>query len=263
MNEILGKEINNDELNKLNVLCKELVDYDLNLNENNNNNNNNENIEMNVEIINEDDQNENKEEFNLIEEEEKSDENNNEININIEDLNIKNEIEDENEIKFQNKNEINLTIESVLNNKFWLQNFLREKLKIDDNFLLNLENEILNILILNDLRLIENKLVQLLNIENFEFIKFLIQNKNLIYFNTKLNKSQNSNEIQEILNNVEKIDKELFKILQNPKKNIKKQKKNIKKNRKNFQFFIRNIKFKRFRIRKFRSFQQQQKNHFS
>ena len=244
LNEILGKEINNDELNKLNVLCKELVDYDLNLNENNNNNNNNENIEMNVEIINDDDQNE-KEEFNLIEEEEKSDENNNEININIDDLNIKNnEIEiDENEIKkeFQNKNEINLTIESVLNNKFWLQNFLREKLKIDDNFLLNLENEILNILILNDLRLIENKLVQLLNIENFEFIKFLIQNKNLIYFNTKLNKSQNSNEIQEILNNVEKIDKELFKILQNPKKNIKKQKKNIKKTEKISSFSLETL----------------------
>ena len=240
LNEILGKEINNDELNKLNVLCKELVDYDLNLNVDNNNNNN-ENIEMNVEIINEDDQNENKEEFNLIEEEEKSDENNNEININIEDLNIKNEIEDENEIKFQNKNEINLTIESVLNNKFWLQNFLREKLKIDDNFLLNLENEILNILILNDLRLIENKLVQLLNIENFEFIKFLIQNKNLIYFNTKLNKSQNSNEIQEILNKVEKIDKELFKILQNPKKNIKKKKKNIKKTEKISSFSLETL----------------------
>ena len=231
LNEILGKQINNDELNKLNVLCKDLVDYDMNFN-NDDNNENNENVEMNVEIIKEDENEDEKDEFNLIEEEEKS-EKENEIDINIDDLNINNnnnnnddeiEMDERKGILSQNKNEIILTIESVLNNKFWLQNFLREKLKIDDNILLNLETEILNILILNDLRLIENKLVQLLNIENFEFIKFLIQNKNLIYFNTKLNKSQNSQEIQEILNKVEIIDKELFKILSNPQKNMKKKK---------------------------------------
>ena len=68
-----------------------------------------------------------------------------------------------------------LTVNAIIQNPFWLQIYLREKLSIDDTLVLKTEKEIIDILKLNDLRECENKLVVMFKRENFNFIKFKIR----------------------------------------------------------------------------------------
>ena len=118
--------------------------------------------------------------------------------------------------KEENKNEenqINLTVESVLQNNLWLQSILREQLKIDEALVLNKEKEIMDVLSIENKRECENKLVLTLTRNNIELIKFLLKNKNLIYYLTKISKLQNKNDILGILNQLYKIDKNTYNLI--------------------------------------------------
>lgn len=89
--------------------------------------------------------------------------------------------------------------EDILNNPYWLQNYLREKINFDDNIVLNVEKDILNILSLSEKRECENKLILLLRQENFPFIKIMMENRFVICYLTRLGKSQNDEEQKSIL----------------------------------------------------------------
>ena len=91
-------------------------------------------------------------------------------------------------------------VEELLNNPYWLQNYLREKLNLDDNIVLTVEKDILNFLSLNEKRECENKLILLLRQENFSFIKILMESRYIIYYLTRLGKSQSDDEQKSILN---------------------------------------------------------------
>ncbi len=236
--KILGKKIANEEINKLYILCKSLVDYEPdNINEKNNEKKN-ENIEIQLNL-NDSDSDDNENAPLIIEEEEISD-------MEIENKNNKKE-ENENE-----ENEINLTIESVLQNKLWLQNILREKLKIDEALVLNKEKEIMDILSMENKRECENKLVLILTKNNIELIKFLLKNKNLVYFTTKISKLQNKNDIDGILNQLYKIDENTYNLIisnnSDLQENTKQKNKKIKKN--NNIHKIEKIEFSKLHLKK-------------
>ena len=220
--KILGKKVSNEEINKLYVLCKSLIDYDPNENnEENIKKKKNENIEIQLDLNDLDNDDEGNDNDPLIVEEEE-----------ISDMEIEN-----NHKKEENKNEenqINLTVESVLQNNLWLQSILREQLKIDEALVLNKEKEIMDVLSIENKRECENKLVLTLTRNNIELIKFLLKNKNLIYYLTKISKLQNKNDILGILNQLYKIDENTYNLIllynsdlqENKKQKNKKTKKN-------------------------------------
>lgn len=195
--EALLGQISNEEINKMYQLCKGLVDFEVN--GSNVDENNDKEIEMNIEF----------EELGEEEDENKSDisyenpeEDNEDEEINQEGDNIKGNVDDN--YKEDINTEINkgnlLTVNAIIQNPFWLQIYLREKLSIDDTLVLKTEKEIIDILKLNDLRECENKLVVMFKRENFNFIKFLLTNKKLIYYSTLLGKCQKNEEKEELIN---------------------------------------------------------------
>ena len=105
------------------------------------------------------------------------------------------------------------SVEEMLINPYFLQNYLREKLKLDDTLLPKVEKEILGILPLPDKRECENKLVLLLKQENFPFIKLLLENRFVIYYLSRLGKSQSEGERNEIVTEM-KQSNEGVKVLQ-------------------------------------------------
>jgi len=92
----------------------------------------------------------------------------------------------------------------------------------------------MDVLSIENKRECENKLVLTLTRNNIELIKFLLKNKNLIYYLTKISKLQNKNDILGILNQLYKIDENTYNLIllynsdlqENKKQKNKKTKKN-------------------------------------
>ncbi|CAD7928199.1 unnamed protein product, partial [Amoebophrya sp. A120] len=81
----------------------------------------------------------------------------------------------------------------------WLQRVLSEVLNQDHEKAAELEKKILQALAIQDVQLLENKLVQLLEFQNFEFLQKLVRNRSKILFMTKLKQAQTDEEQAQIL----------------------------------------------------------------
>lgn len=187
--------ISNEEINKMYQLCKGLVDFDTNKTYIDDY----QEIETNIQFDEMDEKEDNnKSDISLVNEDEdleKEEENREE---NIKGNMNENEIEIETDL---NKRDL-LSVNAIMQNPFWIQVFLRERLKIDDSLILKTEKEIIDILKLSDIRECENKFVLMFKRENFDFIKFLLINKQLIYYTTLLGKCQNKKEKENVIKEI-------------------------------------------------------------
>jgi pre-mRNA-splicing helicase BRR2 len=104
--------------------------------------------------------------------------------------------EDEEEQEQAKKNKYEVDITKI--NAHWLQRELG-KLFSDPNKCVATEKEILSILPISDLQQCENKLVQVLQYENFEFTKVLLKNRLKILYCTRLGQAQTPEEKEVVL----------------------------------------------------------------
>merc|ERR1719163_2541371 len=88
-------------------------------------------------------------------------------------------------------------IEAAKVDAHWLQREL-QKMTHDAQKAVALEKEILAILPFQSLQERENKLVQVLQYENFEFAKLLLKNRSKIFFLTRLGQAQTEEGKQQI-----------------------------------------------------------------
>ena len=204
--QVLISKISEEELNKVYQLCKSLFDFEVKERDSNFNVEHKE-IEMNFQLeetendVDSDNENEYANEVNEYDKEEDDD-----VDMQVEGNKIKGNVENEISDAIGNNDESEmLSVNAVLMNKFWLQMYIKEVLKVDDSLVLAMESDIMDLLKLSDLRECENKMVGMLKRENFDFIKFMLVNKELIYYSTKLAKCQNEKEreyiIKEMCNN--------------------------------------------------------------
>ena len=181
LKNILGKEIKNEEINKIILLCKGLLDYNEDTNDKEKEKNNNKyigqemDINMNLDIDDDGQKNEGDippATYLEIEEIEKSD---------TEEINDKMELENKNEGIKSDKGELNLN--SIINDISNLKEYIRKILDIkDEKNLTETENTLYGYLNIENQNECENNLFMMLGNENINLIQFLLSYKNLIIF---------------------------------------------------------------------------------
>ena len=81
---------------------------------------------------------------------------------------------------------------------YWLQRQVGTHLQVDHETSASLAKQILPLLAGNDLRAVESELLELLDIDQFKFVKYLTMNKLAIYYCTRLLQAQSDNERTEV-----------------------------------------------------------------
>merc|ERR1719382_1900228 len=105
---------------------------------------------------------------------------------------------DEDEEEEEEKKESKYLIDIQKIDAHWLQRELG-KIFHDPNKCIATEKEILSILPIKDLQQCENRLVQVLQYENFEFTKLLLKNRLKILYCTRLGQAQTEEEKEAVM----------------------------------------------------------------
>ena len=211
LKNILGKEIKNEEINKIILLCKGLLDYTDETNEIENEKNNKKyigqemDINMNLDI----DDDAPKEgdvqpaTYLEIEEIEKSD---------TEELNDKMELENKKEGIKSGKGE--LSLDAIINDIGNLKEYLKKVLDIkEEKNLKETENILYGYLNIENQNECENNLFMMLGNENINLIQFLLSYKNIIIFLYSMQKANTSEEKTKLINNLKHNSKESYDLL--------------------------------------------------
>ena len=211
LKNILGKEIKNEEINKIILLCKGLLDYTDETNEIENEKNNKKyigqemDINMNLDI----DDDAPKEgdvqpaTYLEIEEIEKSD---------TEELNDKMELENKKEGIKSGKGE--LSLDAIINDIGNLKEYLKKVLDIkEEKDLKETENILYGYLNIENQNECENNLFMMLGNENINLIQFLLSYKNIIIFLYSIQKANTSEEKTKLINNLKHNSKESYDLL--------------------------------------------------
>merc|ERR1719356_500170 len=106
------------------------------------------------------------------------------------------DMEDDEEEEQKKEEKYNVDIQKI--DAHWLQRELG-KIFADPNKCIATEKEILSILPIKDLQQCENRLVQVLQYENFEFTKLLLKNRLKILYCTRLGQAQTEEEKAAVL----------------------------------------------------------------
>ena len=211
LKNILGKEIKNEEINKIILLCKGLLDYTDETNEIENEKNNKKyigqemDINMNLDI----DDDAPKEgdvqpaTYLEIEEIEKSD---------TEEINDKMELENKKEGIKSGKGE--LSLDAIINDIGNLKEYLKKVLDIkEEKDLKETENILYGYLNIENQNECENNLFMMLGNENINLIQFLLSYKNIIIFLYSMQKANTSEEKTKLINNLKHNSKESYDLL--------------------------------------------------
>ena len=209
LKNILGKEIRNEEINKIILLCKGLLDYNDESNEKEKEKQNtNQEMEINMNLDIDDDAPKNEADIQPatyleIEEIEKSD---------TEDLNDKMDIENKNEGIKSDKGE--LSLDSIIKDKNSLKEYIKKILDIKDEKTLNeTENTLYGYLNIENQNECENNLFMMLGNENINLIQFLLSYKNIIIFLYTIQKLNTPEEKLDLIKNLKHNSKESYDIL--------------------------------------------------
>ena len=209
LKNVLGKEIKNEEINKMILLCKGLLDYNIDSTEKEKKNKNMEQemeINMNLDIDDDAQKKENEMQpatYLEIEEIEKSD---------TEDANEKMEIENKNEGIKSNKGE--LTLDLMINDISYLKTYLGKVLNIkDEKTLTENENNLYGYLNIENQNECENNLFMMLGNENINLIQFLLSYKNIIIFLYSFQKADSPDKKLDLIKNLKHNSKESYDIL--------------------------------------------------
>ena len=210
LKNILGKDIKNEEINKIILLCKGLLDYNEEETKEKKNNKNFEQdmeVNMNLDLDDEGQKNENEIKpitYLEVEEIEKSDTedyNNNKMELDDKNSGIKNE-----------KGELNLDL--IINDINYLKKYLGKILDINDEKSLNeTENNLYGYLNMENQNECENNLFILLGNENTNFIEFLLNYKNIILFLYSIHNEKSAEKKIELIKNLKHNSKESYDIL--------------------------------------------------
>ena len=206
ISEIFGKEISKEDLSKLVILSKGLLDYDNNENKFNfnNNTNNNRNLEeeinMNIDI----DEEQNKE----------NDENNKKTTTLFEVEEVEKSDDDENLNNNDNNNDNNENINLIINDISYIKKLINEKLDIkDENQINEKETELKNILKIDNQNECENSLFLFFGNENIELIKLFLSYKTLILFLYEFNSTKTETSKSKLIENLKQNSKDIYNIL--------------------------------------------------
>jgi len=209
LKNVLGKEIKNEEVNKMILLCKGLLDYNVDSTEKEKKNKNLEQemeINMNLDIDDDAQKKENEIQpatYLEIEEIEKSD---------TEEANDQMDIENKNEGIKSNKGE--LTLDLLINDISYLKTYLGKVLNIkDEKSLTESENNLYGYLNIENQNECENNLFMMLGNENINLIQFLLSYKNIIIFLYSFQKVDSPEKKLDLIKNLKHNSKESYDIL--------------------------------------------------
>ena len=209
LRNILGEKIRNEEINKIILLCKGLLDYNIESSEKENKDKNlDQEMEINMNLDIDDDAQKKENEIQPatyleVEEIEKSD---------TEEINDKMDLENKNDGIKSNKGEINLDL--IINDISFLKKYLGKVLDIKEEKILNeTENNLYGYLNIENQNECENNLFMLLGNENIDLIQFLLSYKNIIIFLYTLQNVKTPEEKLDLIKDLKHNSKDSYDIL--------------------------------------------------